>query len=195
MGKLINRKRVKWELFASNGILNFTRASNAMLHSFSVLDIQKMRNNLKSSKSYPHDLKEKVSEEEEEEKTGTEERKEVSAKMDVKQANNPPAPAPAATKVVKQVAPKPETTYSAPVAVTAAPETKKSESQLLNVSELQSVNQREIIIHLCIPIAATGQEECQLCQGHKACCETERLRFFAGLQTNAAAAFSSKGGS
>ena len=132
-----------------------------MLHSFSALDIQKMRNNLKSSKSYPHDLKEKVSEEEEEEKEEQKQKqkkeqeeqqqqKQQEKKKDVQETK--PAP-----NAVKQVAAafsarnNTEITSSGPVgpvpvssanpptatATTAAvvvETVKKPESQLINVS-------------------------------------------------------------
>lgn len=111
-----------------------------MLHSFSVLDIQKMRNNLKSSKSYPHDLKEKVSEEEEEEDGG---RGVESADGVGKAQEANKAPGTTASKVV--VKPAATVVYSSnrvePTAITAAAaahqhhpaETRKPESQLINV--------------------------------------------------------------
>lgn len=54
-----------------------------MLHSFSVFEIQKMRNNLKASKSYPHDLKEKVDEEAEDEREEVATTEEVKRNKDV----------------------------------------------------------------------------------------------------------------
>lgn len=100
-----------------------------MLHSFSALDIQKMRNNLKSSKSYPHDLKEKVAEEDEEAMVDVEEEKKVqenAAKKEVKPETRPAALA-TAPKVVKQDV---KETAAVPVE-----ETKKPENQLINVRE------------------------------------------------------------
>lgn len=119
-----------------------------MLHSFSALDIQKMRNNLKSSKSYPHDLKEKVSEEDEDEEKEKQQqqKEEVSAKKEeAKTESIPAAPQTTASKVVKQVAASfnnkaesaaPSQPFSGQTAGAAvAAETKKPESQLINVSD------------------------------------------------------------
>lgn len=117
-----------------------------MLHSFSVLDIQKMRNNLKSSKSYPHDLKEKVSEEEEEEDGGRESADGVGK---AKEATK--APGTTASKVV--VKPAATVVYSSnrvePTAITSGAaaaahqhhpaETRKPESQLINVRTRERV--------------------------------------------------------
>lgn len=100
-----------------------------MLHSFSALDIQKMRNNLKSSKSYPHDLKEKVAEEDEEAMVDVEQEKKVqenAAKKEVKPETRPAALS-TAPKVVKQDV---KETAAVPVE-----ETKKPENQLINVRE------------------------------------------------------------
>lgn len=100
-----------------------------MLHSFSALDIQKMRNNLKSSKSYPHDLKEKVAEEDEEAMVDVEQEKkeqENAAKKEVKPETRPAALS-TAPKVVKQDV---KETAAVPVE-----ETKKPENQLINVRE------------------------------------------------------------
>lgn len=104
-----------------------------MLHSFSVLDIQKMRNNLKSSKSYPHDLKEKVSEEEEEDVEKEKEQKE--------------APPVTASKVVKPAAVFASKATEEKTTVTTAPqsqppvtaETRKPESQLINVRRIYCI--------------------------------------------------------
>lgn len=100
-----------------------------MLHSFSALDIQKMRNNLKSSKSYPHDLKEKVAEEDEEAMVDVEQEKKVqenAAKKEVKPETRPAALS-TEPKVVKQDV---KETAAVPVE-----ETKKPENQLINVRE------------------------------------------------------------
>lgn len=106
-----------------------------MLHSFSALDIQKMRNNLKSSKSYPHDLKEKVAEEDEDAMVDVEQEKKVqenAAKKEVKPETRPAALS-TAPKVVKQVA---ASSNSFPeTAAVPVEETKKPENQLINVRE------------------------------------------------------------
>lgn len=105
-----------------------------MLHSFSALDIQKMRNNLKSSKSYPHDLKEKVAEEDEEAMVDVEQEKKVqenAAKKEVKPETRPAALS-TAPKVVKQVGASSNVIETAAVPVE---ETKKPENQLINVRE------------------------------------------------------------
>lgn len=92
---------------------------------FSVSEIQKMRNNLKSSKSYPHDLKEKVEEVEVEEKSvvgQVEEKKNEAPAEEVKKDCGGVKPA---AQVFK-------TENSSPPVTVAE---KKPESQLINVSE------------------------------------------------------------
>lgn len=89
-----------------------------MLHSFSVFEIQKMRNNLKASKSYPHDLKEKVDEEvEEDEKEAEQVAIQQAAKEEVKRKKES-----SAVQSVKSI--------PSPAPVDFA---KKPESQLINV--------------------------------------------------------------
>lgn len=137
----------------SIGLNSPTSASNAMLHSFSALDIQKMRSNLKSSKSYPHDLKEKVNEEDEEDEEKKKDQPQQQQQDVVNNGNNNNnnSSAQAATqapKAVKQVAAsfaaktEPATAAAASVPrptsiaanVTAANEgTKKPETTLINV--------------------------------------------------------------
>lgn len=94
-----------------------------------------MRSNLKSSKSYPHDLKEKVSEEEEEEQEDVVKAKEEKIEIDVKKQEVENCARKEDIKAVETpplVAPKATEATSAPVAV----ETKKPESnQFINVSE------------------------------------------------------------
>lgn len=121
-----------------------------MLHSFSVSEIQKIRNNLKSSKSYPHDLKERVEEEDENEKEKEAEqeqpkehlRQQQQQRQEAKSENASVAvPSTTAAKVTKPTA---VSNSHSEVSTTTAPafleQRMLESSQLINVSRGNSVH-------------------------------------------------------